>query len=507
MFNGWHLLGILVLLASYIDEAVADDFVQFDEGQVLVCPTQEINDFPPDPKSANCKLTPELQIDPHEKTVWLFGSITPSQALLQSDKPVGLFVSAKAASKIFLNGEFLASNGRPSLDLATETPGQIDVVFFVKRDQLKPGPNEIAILMSGRQSWIKSTRPVLTLGFFIYLEPPHHERDYAWLSLLTFGAFIVFGLYAAVLAWFRVSRIEPITLAVASFMAAGQVIAEPLRSLWSYPYPIHDLRLFFIILFGAGVGFALLAHTLRRFEIVHWKAILSVAFVVTGLCVWIGGGFDIKASLAILIPNLFAGIFALTYGIKGNRAAQIISGAFIVFVVVNLLDPGEFLDTNYFLGLAFLILILTVYQAVVFRNTLVENVEISKRRKQLELIIEKTESSRDQHLLIKHAGRAERINCSELSHLQAAGDYVILNLINGREIMHTGTLAALEEELPGYFLRIHRSHCVNTNLITSLKSSLGGTGEVHLSTGTSLPVSRRIMPSVKGVLSCENGIS
>jgi len=283
-------------------------------------------------------------------------------------------------------------------------------------------------------------------------------------------------------------------------MAAGQVIAETLRSLWNYPYPVHDLRLVSIIIFGAGVGLALLAHTLRRFEVSRWELVVFSTMATTGFFVWLAGGFDIKASLAILVPNLVAGAIALKFGVQGNRAAGIISGAFFLFVATNLIDPGEFLDTNYFLGLATLILILTVYQAMIFRNILVENAEISKRRQQLELILERTENSPDQHLLIKHTGSAERINYEEIAHLQAAGDYVILKLIDGREIMHTGTMAALEEELPGYFLRIHRSHCVNTNLIVSLKSSSGGTGDIHLSTGATLPVSRRIMPSVKGAL-------
>jgi len=211
MTSARNVIFFIVLFVIHISDAEADEFVQFDGEQALVCATGTLSQSPPDPVSANCQTMPELEIDPYKETVWLVGSITPSHTLLNSDKPIGLFVSAKASSRVFLNGKLLASNGSPGLSPASEEPGRIDAVFFVKRDQLRPGSNEIAILMSGHHSWLRSTRSILTLGLFTYLAPPHHERDYAWLSLLTFGAFILFGLYAAALAWFRVSRIEPIT--------------------------------------------------------------------------------------------------------------------------------------------------------------------------------------------------------------------------------------------------------------------------------------------------------
>ena len=63
-----------------------------------------------------------------------------------------------------------------------------------------------------------------------------------------------------------------------------------------------------------------------------------------------------------------------------------------------------------------------------------------------------------------------------------------------------GTLAGLEEDLPETFLRVHRSHIVNTAFVSALEREPSGIGRLTLTNATDVPVSRRIMPKVRTAL-------
>ena len=72
-----------------------------------------------------------------------------------------------------------------------------------------------------------------------------------------------------------------------------------------------------------------------------------------------------------------------------------------------------------------------------------------------------------------------------------------LHFTDGSARLHGGSLNELEAELPPAFLRVHRSHIVNTALVESLKLEPSGVGQLRMSSGASVPVSRRIMPTVR----------
>jgi DNA-binding LytR/AlgR family response regulator len=95
------------------------------------------------------------------------------------------------------------------------------------------------------------------------------------------------------------------------------------------------------------------------------------------------------------------------------------------------------------------------------------------------------------------AGRQHRIATKDVAALSGAGDYVELHLVDGRTMLHSGSLAAFEKELPPLFLRVHRSHIVNLEQITKFVRLPSGVGELHLRNGLLVPVSRRVMPEVR----------
>jgi DNA-binding LytR/AlgR family response regulator len=103
-------------------------------------------------------------------------------------------------------------------------------------------------------------------------------------------------------------------------------------------------------------------------------------------------------------------------------------------------------------------------------------------------------------LTVLSVGKVQRIAASTIAHVQGAGDYTELHLIAGGSLLHSAGLNELEAELPSYFLRVHRSHLVNTKVIDRLQLAEGGTGTLFLHNGLSVPVSRRIMPGVRRAL-------
>ena len=88
----------------------------------------------------------------------------------------------------------------------------------------------------------------------------------------------------------------------------------------------------------------------------------------------------------------------------------------------------------------------------------------------------------------------------DLSHCSGAGDYVELCLQDGKSLLHQSTLNELESELPAEFVRVHRSHIVNTSQIGSLSREPSGVGRLLMANGATVPVSRRIMPKVRDAL-------
>ncbi len=490
----------LLLLVTYPTMSWADDFVQFDGGIVSTCPAKVITEKPPSVDSS-CKIVPALEVDPYKQLIWVLGTITPSERLRQSHKPIGLALSAKAASRVFLNGKMLAENGIPGKDEQSELPGRIDAVFYITREQLQPGSNQIAVLMSGQHNLIQSARPLLTFGIFDYVEPPYHETDDAWLAFLTFGMFAISGLYTGLLSRLSATNAAPLSLSAASFMAAGQVMAETLRSIWNYPYPIHDVRLGLIILCGLGVGLTLSLHALQQLKVPKPRLILAGIGLVTLMGIQWSKGFDTKASMSILIPSLLSCVIAIYYAFLRRSAAVFFTIFFVIFAGLNLFDPGEFLDVNYFLLLAVLVMSLTVFQAIAFRDVVREREDMAERRRQLEVALDRVNDTRPKHVMVRHSGKIEKINYDEIISLSAAGDYTVLTLSDGREVLHTASLAKMEKLLPRHFLRVHRSHTVNADCIVSLTRLSGGTGKLELSNGATTPVSRRIMPSVREVLS------
>ena len=93
-------------------------------------------------------------------------------------------------------------------------------------------------------------------------------------------------------------------------------------------------------------------------------------------------------------------------------------------------------------------------------------------------------------LLIKKLGKEFLIEIDTIEWIEAAGNYANLHIGSSTFPMRT-TMAKLEQQLPEYFCRIHRSRMVNLTFVSHSQALDTGDYRVTLNDGTELGMSRR----------------
>jgi two-component system LytT family response regulator len=98
---------------------------------------------------------------------------------------------------------------------------------------------------------------------------------------------------------------------------------------------------------------------------------------------------------------------------------------------------------------------------------------------------------------LRAAGRISFVNIGDIQFVQAAENYVQLNLANARHLLHV-PIATLEASLdPQEFLRIHRSVIVNVRHVRELETGPHGEYIVVLQGGARLQSSRSYHEKIK----------
>jgi len=105
------------------------------------------------------------------------------------------------------------------------------------------------------------------------------------------------------------------------------------------------------------------------------------------------------------------------------------------------------------------------------------------------------------HLSIKANRRVHQVELASVLYIESVGDYVKIMLENEEELKSKMKISHLEEELPEYFLRIHRAFLVNRNKIEQYSRE-----RLYVS-NTELPISRTYRKQVLVKLTKENNSS
>lgn len=159
----------------------------------------------------------------------------------------------------------------------------------------------------------------------------------------------------------------------------------------------------------------------------------------------------------------------------------------------NLIDTVK----NDSFTLSILVYTLTVF--VVYLWTYFEK-ENERRPAALNLAAEKPQRKAPGVLIVKNGYKTIPLPIEEIACLLAAGPYVRAVTADGSVHLVGKRLYKLESELPGNFLRVHRSHIVNENFIKEVRSLLNGDYVLVLKNGTTVRSSRTFRRNLRAFL-------
>ena len=480
--------------------AKASALVPFDwetEFQVCGASSQETPDF----QSENCQQARLYELDPQGKMIWVLLKFDRPDAWDAIDGPVGLFIFAKASSEAYLNGVPLGSNGKPSPD-ANEDPGAIDFVYSIPDGLIQDVDNELVLKLSATHSMVSLDYPFHMLAFGQYGDPKEFVQRFSALGLILLGAFAVGFVYFSVLGFGKKAPRDYRLFAALCLLAGLQLGAEIARGLVSYSYPLHDVRLVVVTIFSLLFGLSFLGYSSLRIAgeaAAHW---VYIGAILTLLAVIFVSGYDTKTTAGVLVP-LTVGLFQHVFYWYRSRESEILKWFVLQLTVVLtiLFNESSFHEILHFVFIGVLLIFLFFQQArEQQRNQAQLQLDrelISKLEFQLAQNAEQRESAK---IEVSMAGRSEFVSSTDITHCAAAGDYVELHLKDGAQKLYSGSLRQLEDLLPATFLRVHRSYLVNLSQVVSIESKSkdeGRTAEVFMASGEQVPVSRRLLPSVR----------
>lgn len=499
-------LTVLALISIGKPDAVfASPLMPFSATQgVIICPGNIETTPLPDFNDNRCHSPTLDQLNPQNKELWVQISFARPSQLDQIDKPYGLFIFAKASSIVYLNGHKLGQNGQPAHD-KREQVGKMDTVFYLPASLLKQDNNELVLHLSAHHSLIELKHPIHFIGIGHYARPQDYIQQFTWLGLVLLGSYLVGVLYFLKLSFTPGKRASYVIFLLLCLVAGLQLCAEISRGFVEYTYPWHDIRLLVVtacsFVFGVGV---LLYTSLKLFPQTAWHWFYS-GVLVTALTLIAMPSFDAKTTAGVLIPLLFSLLqLGLTWFKK--REARYLRWLCIQLSITLciLVSIARFHEITYFIIVGLLLCYFFWQQAAEHQENLKNWQEDQQKIAKLEYILESHAPVHTQEKLeISIAGKLEFIDIAEIAYCKASGDYVELFLTDGSEKLYSGTLKQLETSLPNHFLRVHRSYVVNLYVVKSLSSNPSNdktTNELMLTNGMAVPVSRRLVPSVRGSL-------
>lgn len=470
------------------------------DASAVVCPGGG-RAAPPDFTGADCETVPLRALDAQGREIWARVSFEAAPAEFPATQPIGLYLSAKAASALWLNGVPLGANGAPGADRASELPGRMDAVFYVPHELLRDGGNDLILHLSSHHGFLNLNYPFHWLGLGTYADPSREIMRAYWPSLITIGVFFLGAIYFAVASVRGPARGASILLLALSVLAIAQLLFETSRGLFAYAYPFQDLRLVLIAASAAAFGLCLLFHTAGRFLRGKRVPVFAAGTIATLLAVILPGGFDGKAVFGLMAPALMSAAIAVFAAVRKQPDARAYAAALTLFAALIFFFPSAFLDTGFFYAVAALLIFLIAQQAALFARERRLRLDAADRARRLEIALEQArQKDAPGRLKIPRAGKTEFIAANEIVYCKGAGDYVEIALSDGSRILHLATLQDMESELPETFLRVHRSYLVNTNHVRSLTREASGVGVLTLGNGETAPVSRRILPNIRSAL-------
>jgi two-component system, LytTR family, response regulator len=124
--------------------------------------------------------------------------------------------------------------------------------------------------------------------------------------------------------------------------------------------------------------------------------------------------------------------------------------------------------------------------------------------RQLEALIEAHDNQWSSRLIVRNGDRFDFVPVDTIEWIESANNYAILHCGSTDHLL-SESLATLEHRLdPGKFLRVHRSHMVNTAHILAAHSIAGGQFELELQNGVRVRTGRQYSDSIRRLLKAKS---
>jgi len=406
---------------------------------------------------------------------------------VRSDRPMMVLLIAMASSEVRWNGALIGTNGRPGPDRASEVPGRFVAVFAVPPELVKPGRNVVTARVSSHHLPLPVRNAVHFFEVHDYVDPLRFSLMAYLPALLTLGVLALAGGYFAVTALLDRAQKGALLLSGIAATVTGQLALETVRGFINYPYPWHVARVGGIALLAAATAVLIAAWAAQRFRVRPAWAFVGATAVLAGAAVLFHPGYDGKAGWATLAG--FAGLAACAAdGLRRREPGAVVAlGLAVLSIGLWFWSESLFLDRSYYLLVAAVLATMVAGQVLSLRAARRAHDAEAERAKGLAETLARREAA---VAVIRDGTRVRRVPTADILCLRAADDYCEVRLADGRQLLSTATLAQTLADLPGEFVRVHKSWAVNAAHVASIGPAPGGRRAVTLDDGSVVPVGR-----------------
>ncbi|KZN30432.1 hypothetical protein N480_05625 [Pseudoalteromonas luteoviolacea S2607] len=448
-----------------------------------------------------CEERSLSEVNEYDKLVWVGALFDADQLLMLRNKPLGLFISAKAAAEFYLNGQMIGRNGLPSAIPSDEIAGAMDYVTYLPANLLKAHNNELVIKLSSHHNLIGFEQLIQRIIISDYASPQNVVLRNYLPSFIPLGILLIGLVYTLPLVLTGTVSQYNLLLPLLTTVVMAQLVTELLRGLIAYNYPVHEIRVLSIFALGSLSGVCLLTYLAHAFLNSGRKRLVLSALCLTLAAVYQSNSIEQSTIFAIQIPAFICLALAVYATVYKRQSALAHAVALFIFSMLIAFLPGKFLDVYFYYFVSLLLLYFLVQHAIAYRNEKVQRLSEQSRADRLQRALDDySEARQPTKIMLNHSGKVEWFSADQICFCKGARDYVEVNIADTKRVLHSESLSTMEEKLPDLFVRVHRSYLVNTHYVQSLEKSTSGGGILTLTTGAEIPVSRRIMPKVRKVL-------
>ena len=179
-----------------------------------------------------------------------------------------------------------------------------------------------------------------------------------------------------------------------------------------------------------------------------------------------------------LINDLQPDIIFLDIEMPGQSGFELLSKLKVIPIVIFCTAYEEYslkaFDTNSIDYLVKPIKLERLQKTVDKLSSLKNNLSTANLLEAIREISEKKEVKKMTSITIKKQDKIIFEKLENISHFEAKDKYVTLHTNHGEELIEQ-SLLKLEDKLPDYFLRVHRSYIINTNFIKTFQKYFNST--------------------------------